>query len=358
MQPLLLIIVFISHFFINQLQNLFNKKIVYYLWGFIFLLLFLYFTTKITYTADYEMYSNFYDWNYDDTDFLFRNLITFYQKNNWGFQALFATHVVAITVLFYLFITKLNANVFYVLSIFISLIFVPYINQIRYFLAFPFFLLASYYLFYSRNLFLFFFFALLSALSHSGVIVLYSYFLFYIFVPEKFRSIILKLSAAVLFLASYLIVNTSFYIYFDHFGEYLRNQNQSTILGGIFNILPTLAVVIPLFLLDKKYTGNRSDKTYLFLRRTSFFTVTFIPASIFMQIIAQRYVFPFLVVWIMFFLFLIKDKKTSIRNRYIIFSYLLLIFVLYLQYGFGDIFFGKSFYYNELKETIESIKNY
>lgn len=358
MQPLLLVIVFIVHFFINQLQNLFNKKLVYYSCGFIFLSLFLYFTTKITYTADYDMYSNFYDWNYDETDFLFRNLITFYHQRNWGFQALFATHVVAITLLFYLFIVKLNANAFYVLSIFIALIFIPYINQIRYFLAFPFFLLASYYFFYSRNLFLFFFFAVVGALSHSGIIVLYSYFLFYFFVPEKFRSIILKLSAAVLFLTSYLIFNTSFYIYFDHFGEYLRNENQSTILGGVFSILPTLAVIIPLFLLDKKYTGNRNDKTYLFLKRTSFFTVAFIPTSIFIQIVGQRYVFPFLVVWIIFFLFLIKDKKVSIKNRYIIFSYLLLVVVLYLQYGFGDIFFGKSFYYNELKETIESIKNY
>jgi hypothetical protein len=358
MQPLLLVIVFISHFFINQLQNLFNRKIIYQSCGIIFLSLFLYFTTKITYTADYDMYSNFYDWNYDETDFLFRNLITFYHKNNWGFHALFATHVVAITLLFYFFIVKLNANVFYILSIFIAVIFIPYINQIRYFLAFPFFLLASYYLFYSRNLFLFFLFGLLGALSHSGVIVLYSYFLFYLFVPERFHSIILKYTAAVLFLASYLLFNTSFYLYFDHFGEYLRNGNQSSILGGIFNVLPILATLVPLFLLDKKYTGNRQDKTYLFLKRTSFFTVAFIPASIFIQIIGQRYVFPFLVVWIMFFLFLLRDKKISIRNRYIIFSYLFLVFILYLQYRFGEIFFGKSFYYEELKETLKSIKNY
>lgn len=355
---MLVTLLLIIHFFINQVQLLIDKKILYYILGLVLISFFLFYATRITYTADYDMYSAFYNWNYEDTDVLFRNINSLYREKQWGFHAVFATHIVAITVLFSSFILKFNHNLFYIFTVFIILIFIPYINQIRYYVAFPSFLLAAYYLIYNRKLVFFVFFAVLGFMSHSAVVVLYTFFLFYYFMPEKYYAAVLKAGAAILFVGSYLVSKTSLITYLEHFGGYLSAENQSSILGGVFNILPTLALLLPLYIMDKNYKGNKKDLTYIFLKKVSFFTTILIPASIFIQIIGQRYVFPFLVVWIVFFLYLIKEKKFSLRIRYVIGSYFLVAIVLYLQYGLANIVFGKSFYIEEVTETIESINNY
>ena len=328
---------------------------MYILFGVITICFFMYFAAQISYTADYELYRSFYTWEYDETDFIYRNAVLLFKDKQWGFQALYGSHIIAITLLFSFFILKFSKNLFYIFGFFVVLIFIPYINQIRFYLAFPCFLLASYYLLYKRNWILFGVFAVLGALSHSAVTVLYSYFFFYLFVPKKFYNIIFYSAISILFVASYILSSSDLYTYFEHFGEYMKTENQSTILGGIFNILPTITLIVPIYLLDRKYLGDRNDSTYRFLKTTSFFTAVLIPASIFMQIIGQRYVFPFLVVWIIFFLFLIKDKEPAIRNRYIAMSYVIFAFTLYLQYSLADIVFGESFYFEEFIQSIESI---
>lgn len=355
---MLVTLLLIVHFFINQLQQLINKKILYYTVGTLLICVFMFYAIRITYTADYDMYSAFYNWNYEDTDVLFRNINSFYREKQWGFHAVFITHVVAITALFTFFILKFNTNLFYIFTVFIILIFIPYINQIRYYLAFPSFLLAAFYLIYNRNLFLCMIFAVLGVMSHSAVLLLYTFFLFYYFMPEKYYAAVLKVFAAVLFVGSYVVSKTSLITYLEHFGGYLSSENQSSVVGGIFNILPTLALIIPLFIIDKNYKGDKKDRTYVFLKKLGFFSTILIPASIFIQILGQRYVFPFLVVWILFFLYLIKDQRFAVRTRYIIGSYLVVGIALYLQYGLAYIVFGKSFYVEELTETIDSIKNY
>lgn len=350
--------VFIFHFLVNQFQILVNKKVVYYFLGITVVVVFLYFATQITYTADYDMYYSFYDWSYDKTDFLFRNLIDIYRDNSWGFHSLYQTHIIAITLLFCFFISRFSSNFFYILLIFVALIFTPYINQIRYYFAFPCFLLASYYLLYNRKLILFFLFAVLGVLSHSAITLLYVYFLFYLFTPEKYYAPILKFGTVILFVLSYLISTTGLMEVFEHFGEYMKDENQSSVLGGVFNILPTLTLLIPLYILDRKYKGDRTDKMYIFLKKTSFFTVILIPASIFMQILGQRYVLPFLVVWLIFFLYLIRDQKFGTKTNYLIASYFVVLIALILQYTFAEMVFGESFYYEENKQTLESIINY
>lgn len=347
----------IGHFFINQFQLLVNRKVVYYFFGFIAVAVFLYYATQITYTADYDMYNSLYDWEFEDTDILFRNMVLSFKANSWGFHALFATHLAAYTLLYYFFVLKFNPNAFYIVTMFIALMFVPYINQIRYFLAFAFFLFAAYYLLYNRKLILFALFAVLGFMSHSAIVVLYIYFLVYLFVPEKLYEKVLKFSTVILFVASYVVSKTAIVTYFEHFGGYMSDENQSSVLGGIFNILPVVAIVFPIYLLDRRYRGDRTNKTYIFLKKSTVFSVIMVPASIFIQIIGQRYVFPFLIIWIIFFLFLIKDRSYPTRVRYIIFSYILIALVLYLQYGLAYVIFGESFFVEELVKSIESIES-
>lgn len=347
----------LGHFFVNQFQMLVNRKVVYFLFGIVAVLIFLFFATQITYTADYEMYKSLYDWEFEHTDILFRNMVLFFKANNYSFHALFVTHIIAYTILYYFFVLKFNPNTFFILIAFIVIIFIPYINQIRYFFAFAFFLYAAYYLLYNRKLILFAIFSVLGFLSHSAIIMLYIYFLLYLFLPKKHYANVLKVITIVLFVSSYVVSKTSIITYFEHFGGYMSVENQSSVMGGIFHILPIAALMLPLYLLDKGYRGDRSDKTYIFLKRTSFFSAALIPASIFIQIIGQRYVFPFLIIWLIFFFYLIKDNTHSKKVRYVILSYFIFAVVLYLQYGLPYLVFGESVFVEELVKSIESIES-
>lgn len=354
---LIVIAVFlVLHLIVNQFLVFINRKSVYYFFSFLLITIFLYYATHITYTADYHMYDNFYKWEYDKTDILFQKAVIYFKDNYLQYHDLFVAHIFAITILYVLAISRLNKNIFYVFAFYLLLLFIPYINQIRYFMAFPSFLLATYYFIYRRNYILFVFFVILSGISHSAVLPLYSYFLFYYFIPEKYYKKILKFGTLILLLASYIISSSEVYTYFEHFGEYIKNENQSTFFGGLFNILPSLTIIIPLYFLDENYKGDRNNKTYIYLRKLSYFTCILLPAAVFIQILNQRYVYPFVVVWILFFLFLIKDKSFNARSRYVFLSYLILIVALYIQYGLADIVFGDSFYIDEFTKTINSIK--
>ena len=304
------------------------------------------------------MYESFYKWEYDGVDPLFHYAGLYFKDNDYGFQNLFSIHMLAISCLYCFFIVKLDKNLFYIFGVYVLILFIPYVNQIRYFLAFSSFLLATYYLIYNRKIPLFIFFAVLSVISHSAIIVLYTFFPFYYFVSEKYYKNLFMFTSVILFLISYIVSSSSLYLLLDHFGEYIKNENQSSILGGIFNTLPMLTILVPLYFLDKNYEGDRSNLKYQFLKKLSYFTVVLIPASIFIQIIGFRYVLPFVIVWLIFFLFLIQEKSLFVKTRYFFVSYLLIIVILFLQYHLSLMIFGESVLLNELEETINSIKNY
>lgn len=346
------------HFIINQFQYLINKKVVFYFFGTILSSVLIYFLYRITYTADFSMYESFYKWEYDEVDPLFYYAALYFKDNNYGFQNLFSAHILIISFLYSIFIVKLDKNLFYIFGIYVLILFIPYVNQIRYFLAFSSFLLAAYYLIYNRKIPLFIFFTVLSVISHSAIIILFTFFPFYFFVSEKYYKNLFRYSSVILFVISYIVSSSSLYLLLDHFGEYIKNENQSSILGGIFNTLPMLTILIPLYFLDKNYKGDRSNLKYQFLKKLSYYTVVLIPASVFVQIIGFRYVLPFVIVWIMFFLFLIEEKSFFVKTRYFFISYILIIVILFLQYHLSLMLFGESVLLNELDETINSIKNY
>ena len=350
-------LVLLMHFFINQIQYLFNRKIVFYLFGFILFAVIVYFLMQISYTADYAMYESFYKWEFEKTDFVFHQSALFFKKNNYGFQKLFSAHMLLISILYYLFILKFEKNIFYVFGAYILILFIPYVNQIRYFMAFPLFLLAAYYLLYKRKLPLFLIFAVLGFLSHSAIIVLYIIFPVYLYLPKRYYKSVMIYGSIILFIASYLVSTSSLHLLLDHFGEYIKNENQSSVLGGLFNTLPLMAMLIPLYLLDKKYKGDRTLPVYIFLKRMSFITTTLIPASIFIQIIGFRYVLPFVVVWIVFFLYLLKASPLKYKTLYLFTSYVIMLAVIFLQYSLANYVFGNSVLMKELYDTLESIKN-
>ncbi|WP_417431765.1 EpsG family protein [Halpernia sp.] len=331
---------------------------LFYFLGIILGAICVYYMVQITYTADYPMYESYFKKEYENTDFIFYKSAYYFRHHNLTFQDLFGAHILVISALYLLFISKFNSNFFYIFGVYLLLSFIPYVNQIRFYLAFPCFLLAAYYLLLNRKVMWFCLFGVLGGLSHSAILPLYSFFLFYLFVPEKFYKNILIFGSIILFITSYIVSNTTLYAAFEHFGEYIKNENQSSFLGGVFSMLPTLVILIPLYLLDKKYLGNRNLPTYKFLKKLSFYTVLLIPASTFIQIIGYRYVFPFLVVWIMFFLYLIKDKPLKVKIRHFFISYLLIIVVLYLQYILPLEVLGESSYLEEINETIKSINIY
>ena len=85
---LLLFIIFLFHYFVGQLIEIYKLKPLAIIMDVLVLGLYYYVTLGLEYTADYGMYNYMFKYESDDTDFLFQFLTKLYKANSWSFQDL------------------------------------------------------------------------------------------------------------------------------------------------------------------------------------------------------------------------------------------------------------------------------
>ena len=110
---LLLFIIFLFHYFIFQLIEIYKLKPLAIIMGILVLGLTYFFTLGLEYTADYAMYFYMFKQESDDTDFLFQFLTKLYKANHWSFHDLHVTHIVFSTLIIFFLISKFTSNIFY-----------------------------------------------------------------------------------------------------------------------------------------------------------------------------------------------------------------------------------------------------
>lgn len=313
----LLFVIFLFHFVIGQLIEVFKIKPLAIIMAVLLLAIVYYFTLGLEYTADYGMYEFVFNNNFD-TDYLFMRLTELSDYYHYTFHDLFALHIFVYTLIYFFFIGKFNNNIFYIFLAYIVLDYVHFSNQIRYYLGFPLMLWAFYHL-YNKKYILCIICCLIAYLSHSATIVLITFVPMYLFLKTEFFLKYILISSAICFIIVYLAFSLGLGRDIEHFGEYFAESGVSGIFGGLFNAMPYLIFISFLYFQTKIYIRNNpecyTDKHFVFLYKLTFYSLVFIPASFFLQIIGHRYVMPFVVIYGIYFLYLIRNDKPKIKSR-------------------------------------------
>jgi len=284
---------------------------------------------NVTYNSDWDMYDAIFMGHTQSNDFLFNFISGAFSDKGYDYSSVYKLHIFLIGVGFFYFISRNSySSVFGVIATYLLFQFVPVSNQIRYYVAFSFFLIAVYNLIVSRKKGFFIVFAFLSVLSHSTIFLMYPFLYFYYYTNNE--NYIRKLIVYSFVLAGifYFISFVSF-IFSFHFGSYFEEGFLSSISGGLLNNFIWLFWFLFIFKVNKRLmetysTQIESDVKYQFFYKLSFYCILFFPVSIVLQVLAHRYIAASLIVWLTFYYYSLNYEE-SLRNRLLSKSLLLLL---------------------------------
>lgn len=311
------------------------------------LILFYYITYGVTDTADWEGYLFRFDDSEAKTDMVFKYLTLAAVVLGYSFEVIYQFHLLVFGFLFAFFISRFTKNIFLVLIFYLIIYYVPLVNQIRYYLALSFFLNGMYLMFCTKKKTLSFIMLFFAILSHSSMVVLC---LFPILSHFSNRGDYLKrvlYASCGLFFLVFCFVTLGISNFLDHYDEYFGKEMTSSVLGGIFNVLPHIFFLIFLYLNDKrvvqKFPELLQDSKYKLLYRLSFYTIIFIPASLYIQVLAHRYVHAFLIVWLCYYLYALSFEKSFKPYIYgLLQLFVMLLFIVSYTYILSPMLFGEE----------------
>lgn len=306
------------------------------------------------------MYYWFYKIEVDETDPMFYWISLFFKDHSFSYEAVFQFHIIVITLLNYILIKKYTRNYFYVIIVYLVINYVHSVNQIRYFLGFPFLLLGFYYLFQRKNIVISITLFILAYLCHSALSVLLVFIPLYYFIPVRRYMTYITLGTLGASVILYLLIKFGFAVEIEHFGAYFGKEYDSSFLGGLFNALPYIIYYAYLIIesrsILKEYPEYYDDKKFAYLYKISFFPLIFVPASFAIQILGHRYVMPFVIFWTIYYLYLIHDLPNKTKSIKLIVFSLIHIVVACVFYVLPDFILKDNHYAEELQDIIKSIK--
>jgi hypothetical protein len=334
-------------FFSLIFQFVENNKINVYLIFIFSLSLFYFFTYGVTDTADWEGYIYKFDDTEASTDIIFRYLTLLAVLLGYSFEVIYQFHLMFFGFLFAFFISRFTKNIFLVLIFYLVISYVPLVNQIRYYLALSFFFNSMYFMFCSKRRTLSIVLLIFSVLSHSSMFILCLFpILSHLSTGSNYLKRCIYASIGFFFVVfSFITLGISNFL--NHYDQYFGKEMTSSVLGGIFNVLPHLIFLIFLYLNNEKavekYPDLLEDTKYKFLYRLSFFTVIFIPASLYIQVLAHRYVHALLIVWICLYLYTLSFEKLFKPYFYGLLQLLLMLFfIIGYTYILSPMLFGEE----------------
>ena len=349
-------IIFFLNFWFQSLKQKKGKIVIAFFAISIFYILLL----GVKETADTYGYILYFENPEIKTDFLFRYLSNVFRNLGLTFFELYQLHIVLYGLLFTYFITRFTNNSFLVLIFYLSILYVPLVNQIRYFLALGFLLNGFYFFYFTKRKYLSFILFALAILSHSAIILFYGFIFLNKYSSKENYLKRCYIMSGILFMIIFSLNSLGLRNYLGNYLNYFNSEGVSSLAGGVYNILP---YVIFLLLLhrqainaQKKYTFFENDKTFQILYRLSLFSIIFIPISLNIQIFAHRYVHASLIVWLCFYCYTLRQEKSfKIVLNHTICITIAMIGLFYYTYFFSEIALNQSASY--LSEFIKSFNS-
>lgn len=294
---------------------------------------------NVTYNSDWDMYDAIFMGHTQSNDFLFNFISETFSDKGYDYTSVYKLHIFLIGIGFFYFVSRISySNVFGIITTYLLFQFVPVSNQIRYYVAFSFFLIAVYNLIVSRNKGLFIVFAFLSVLSHSAIFLMYPFLYFYYYTSNE--NYIRKLIVYSFILAGFFyFISFVGFIFSFHFGSYFEEGFLSSISGGLLNNFIWLFWLFFIYRINKRLMATNStqleyDVKYQFLYKLSFYCILFFPVSILLQVLAHRYIAASLIVWLTFYYNSLHYEE-SLRHRLLSIS----LFILLISSTFFYMYF-------------------
>lgn len=333
-------------------------------WILIFILsyfLFVFFLYDINYTADKAGYIHILAEDDVILDSLIKNMV----ELGYTFDEIYIIHIVLIGFFLCLFISHFTQNIFFVLSVFTLLQFVPIINQIRFFLAFSLIINGFYYYYIKKNTRISYLFFITGFLSHSSMILFALYPLLDKFTNSENRIQISVISSIIIFLLIFTVFDlVSSLEYFSRFSLYLSGDDMiSSYIGGVYSSILHVLIICNIIYIKSKMKSNNvllQDKTFILLFNLSLFPILFVFSGLKFIIFINRYIHPFIIIWFCFYLYTFKYNSRKTKEFQVnIFLPILALILFYYTYFLPDIVLGEpAQYYIEFVKSYNSIERF
>jgi hypothetical protein len=308
---------------------------LFFFYYFLFFLLF----SGITYTLDWDGYvSNLLAENVN-VDFVYGIVSLFALNAGFDFDFIYRIHIFLTSLILSILFatTRDRLSVFFAFLFLVIFLFIPFVNQIRFYMGFSFFWLGTK-LFARGKLINTLLFFSLSALCHLS---------FSLIIPLIF------LRSYSFSMAKIILVNLLIFIFIYAFeirgGDYYKSDElRGSFLGVFYNYSSVLGFHFLFFSLRNRFKAPSNEVHTQFLASIPFY---FILPAFYVPIFFDRFVYPFVL-----FQFLVLIQNFYFLNRQEkLYFYLSLILLFFNVYVLNNILFGFS-YLNEVLEMIRSIR--
>ncbi len=303
-------------------------------------------------SADWSQYEFYFKHPLLIVDVVFSALSYLLSQLDYSFLVLYRIHIFFFAIIYPIIVMKFDVNpILPVLFLFV-IQYIPVVNQLRYFLGLAFVLLALYFLYIDKNKVKFTFFFILAICSHSSTII-YLIFIVLNSIKNDFDFTIANIVFGISLLLGLGFLNSIELGILSKYFVYTGSHHLITLSGGLFTILPHLFIVMTVIfwhnqLLRKKLIST--DPKLRFLYRLTLSTLLYIPISMSIQIVAHRFIHPFIFIFVIYLLYSLRYVK-SIVDRYSMYIYLFVIFIILLLHKY----FGLSILNGEDSETISEL---
>ncbi len=313
---------------------------------------------NVTYNSDWWFYQSVYQQYIFKNYIIFNFISDFFRNRGYDYTAVYQTHITIITIAIIFFASRFKAShTFIISSVFLIFMLMQMSNQIRYYVSFTIYITSVYILLVRNNRLMFLVLASLSVLSHFGIIPLYLFLAYYYIIKDKHltkTSILISLGASIIVLLTLRYIPSLL----GEFSTYF--ESLSSLLGGLYSNLLWLAWIVMIFYRNrniiKRNVDIKFDKKYRFLYKLSIFPVLFILIAVYLEIISSRYIEPFIVIWISYYLYSSQYISTTIQDNLRDFTKLilyLLISFIYVYY-LPLLIFNKSEVLTKVSEILKS----
>lgn len=292
---------------------------------------------NVSSNTDWQGYEFMFDGELEGTDVLFNTMVVYAKAVGLKYDFIYKTHIVLMGIGFMYFITRFSwAMIFAVISTYLLFQIVPVSNQIRYYLAFSCTLIALYSYVVDKNTFNFILFAIISVLSHTGILLIYPFLLIYQRVNSSQYFTIMFLASLVFGAFVFVFYNVSLVV-FARFAAYFAEDGVSTFFGGLFNNGIWIVWSMYLVWMNRRFSRENDDVVqlddkYQFLYKLSMYPVLFYPISFYIQITSHRYIIASLLVWLIFIFYTLRYEPTVSRQVWAMLRFVALVLVSFYYF--------------------------
>lgn len=278
---------------------------------------------KVTYTPDWEGYEYLIK-NENRLEIFFNFISEYALKNGFTYKDVHFFYISIYTFFLLWLISIFNNNLFVVSVLYMIFVFLFYATQIRFFMGYYAGILALYYFFQDRRLFLSVALFLFAVLNHSSLIILLLYIPLYSIKVNRLIKIV-TMFAITTFIFFYILVESTTIVTlinnYTSYSNYISIENRSSTLGGLALLLPFILYFPFLMRYYFKVRNMMSIKGDIkkidFLCKMTIIPIVFIGISVYIQIIGHRFVIPSLLLSLLLFFQLIRYDKYNRTSRFI-----------------------------------------